>query len=139
MPSPQRVVMQGGRAKAYRPLPVEERRARLEEGLAAYGRGDFFLAHELLEPAWMGTDDLLERELVQGLIKLAAAYVHATRGNPRGVEKNLRGALARVRAGAAAGPQLGIDAAGLGAAIDERVGIGGPSDPPTIRRVQVSG
>ena len=32
--------------------------ARLRRrGLAAYERGDFFEAHELLEPAWMGTDD----------------------------------------------------------------------------------
>ena len=31
----------------------------------------------------MGTDDLPERELYQGLIKLAAAFVHGVRGNPR--------------------------------------------------------
>ena len=51
-------VLQGGRAKAYRPLPAAERREAFAAALAAYERGDFFLAHELLEPAWMGTDDL---------------------------------------------------------------------------------
>jgi predicted metal-dependent hydrolase len=103
-------VIQGGRAKAYRPLPAAERRAALEAGLAAYCDGDYFLAHELLEPAWMGTRDLAERELIQGVIKLAAAYVHEARGNPAGVEKNLRGARQRIAAGLGASKGLGIDA-----------------------------
>jgi predicted metal-dependent hydrolase len=110
--------MQGGRAKAYRPLPDEERRAALRDGLAAYERGDWFLAHELLEPAWMGTRDLAERELLQGLIKLAAAFVHGARSNPAGVAKNLRGARERVVAGRAAGAQLGIDADALVERVD---------------------
>jgi hypothetical protein len=84
--------MQGDRPKAYRPISPERRREALEDGLAAYGHGNFFEAHELLEPAWMGTSDLAERALYQGLIKLAAGYVHAVRGNPIGVTRNLRGA-----------------------------------------------
>ena len=84
--------MQGDRRKAYRPIAPDLRRDALEAGLTAFGQGDFFLAHELLEPAWMGTSDLAERALYQGLIKLAAGYVHAVRGNPIGVARNLRGA-----------------------------------------------
>ena len=60
--------------KAYRPMAAAERRTAFAAGLAAYDRGDAFLAHELLEPAWMGTDQLAEREVLQGLIKLAAAF-----------------------------------------------------------------
>ena len=66
----------------------------------------------------MGTRDLAERELIQGLIKLAAALVHQARGNPRGVDKNLRGARARIAAGAEAGPKLGIEVAALFDSID---------------------
>ena len=44
----------------------------------------------------MGTDDPAERALLQGLIKLAAAYVHDVRGNPAGIRKNLDGARARL-------------------------------------------
>ncbi len=102
-------MLQGGRAKAYRPMAAPARRRALDAGLAAYDRGDFFLAHELLEPAWMGTSNVEERELLQGLIKLAAAYVHAVRGNPAGVAKNLRGASLRLEAGAGAGTRLDID------------------------------
>ena len=90
------IVGRDGRAKAYRPLPAKEREVALAAGLAAYDRGDFFEAHELLEPAWMGTDDLAERALLQGLIKLAAAYVHSVRGNPAGIARNLEGARNRL-------------------------------------------
>jgi predicted metal-dependent hydrolase len=97
-----RFVLQGDRRKAFRPLSPEQRRQALDDGLAAYDRGDFFEAHELLEPAWMGTDDLGERAFLQGLIKLAAAFVHAARGNPLGVAKNLAGARDRLRTEGAA-------------------------------------
>ena len=94
-------VMERGRSKAYRPLPTEVRTAAVERGLAAYGRGAWYLAHEELEPAWMGTDDPAERAVLSGLIKLAAAYVHAARGNVLGVRTNLRGARERLRTAAA--------------------------------------
>jgi predicted metal-dependent hydrolase len=112
------VILQGGRAKAYRPIPEAARRRAIEEGLAAYARDDWFLAHELLEPAWMGTSDIAERELIQGLIKLAAAFVHGARSNPAGVAKNLRGARDRIDAGRAAGPSIGVEADALVDAID---------------------
>jgi hypothetical protein len=102
-PESRRTVLQGGRAKAYRPLAEADRRRAFLAGIAAYERGDFFHAHELLEPAWMGTDDPIERDLHQGLIKLAAGYVHAVRGNPEGMLKNLRGARERLEAVVEAG------------------------------------
>ena len=84
-------ILQGGRAKAYRPLPETERLAAYERGLAAYDRGDFFEAHEILEPAWMGTADIGERELYQGLIKVAAGFVHARPRQPAGDRPQPRG------------------------------------------------
>ncbi len=113
-------VLQGGRRKAYRPLPAEKRREALDAALAAYEGGDYFEAHELLEPAWMGTDDELERELYQGLIKLAAGGVHQVRGNPRGVANNLLGARQRLaRVAEAAAPDAGLDLRALLLSIDE--------------------
>lgn len=124
-------ILQGGRAKAYRPLPAAARRRALREGLDAYDRGDFFLAHELLEPAWMGTADLPERELLQGLIKLAAANVHAVRGNAAGIRKNLEGAKARLAEAGSAGSRFGLDSAALVAAVEDRLsGAIGVDDPP---------
>lgn len=90
------VIGRDGRAKAYRPLPADRRAAAVSAGLHAYESGDYFEAHELLEPAWMGTDVPADRALLQGLIKLAAAYVHGVRGNPAGIARNLEGARARL-------------------------------------------
>ena len=123
-----------GRAKAYRPVAPRERTAAVIAGLQAYAAGDFFEAHELMEPAWMGTDDPAERELIQGLIKLAAADVHGVRGNPRGVARNLEGArdrLRRVPDGDAIA-DLRFDLPGLLDAIDRRLtelAADRPTDP----------
>ena len=132
-----RTILQGGRAKAYRPIPEAERQAALTAGLEAYDRGDWFLAHELLEPAWMGTEDLAERELLQGLIKLAAAFVHGSRSNPAGVAKNLEGARERLLAGRAAGAHLGVHADELIQRVDGWLASGGP--PIEIPRTSSSG
>jgi hypothetical protein len=142
-------ILQGGRAKAYRQLPDAARLAALRAGLSAYRRGDFFEAHELLEPAWMGASDPAERDYHQGLIKLAAAYVHAVRGNPLGVRKNLVGARARLASSADAGgpalvrsarPELDLDLTALIATIDDRLArldrgeAVWPSRAPRLRR-----
>ncbi len=117
------VVGPDGRAKAFRPLPAETRAVALEAGLAAYDRGDYFEAHELLEPAWMGTDDLAERALLQGLIKLAAAYVHSVRGNPAGIARNLEGARSRLEEAREDGRHTaGLDLNALLHDIDARLG-----------------
>ena len=112
-PVPDRIVQADGRAKAYRPLPLGERRAAVLAGLHEYEAGEPFEAHEAWEPAWMGTDDVAERALLQGLIKVAAAEVHAGRGNAAGVARNLEGALDRLRfardAGTSSAPGMVVD------------------------------
>ncbi len=71
----------------------------------------------------MGTDEPGERDVLQGLIKLSAAFVHAARGNPTGIGKNLRGARDRLAtpAAIAVGPELGIDVGRLIDRIGERL------------------
>ncbi len=114
-------IVSRGRRKAYRPMAAGDRRIALEKALAAYARGDYFEAHELLEPAWLGTADPAERDLLGGIIKLSAAYVHGARGNPPGIAKNLQGARDRLADGASAGSAAGIDVTVLLADIDERL------------------
>ncbi|MGK2851252.1 MAG: DUF309 domain-containing protein [Candidatus Limnocylindrales bacterium] len=137
-PTPKRVVQLDGRSKVYRPLPAAARAAAVLQGLRLYAAGEAFDAHEAWEPAWMGTDDLGERALLQGLIKLAAADVHGQRGNPPGVARNLEGALERLRSAAAAGtstaPGVSIDLVALIDAAAARLvlaarGEGSPSIP----------
>ena len=137
----QTVVGRDGRAKAYRPLPIADREAALAAGLAAYERGDYFEAHELLEPAWMGTADFAERAVLQGLIKLAAAYVHAVRGNPRGIARNLEGARERLAEAHEDGRHdAGLDLVRLLADVDLRIAdlaarpAGSPLPAPALSR-----
>lgn len=130
------VVGRDGRAKAFRPLSAGKRANALAAGLAAYERGDFFEAHEHLEPAWMGTDDPAERALLQGLIKVAAAYVHDVRGNPLGIARNLEGARALLVEAATDGPAVNVARIEIGeliVAIDLRLAnlIAHP-DQPTL-------
>ena len=140
------VVGSDGRAKAYRPISIGQRAAAVAAGFEAYEQGDFFAAHEHLEPAWMGTDDPIERAWLQGLIKLAAAYVHGVRGNPAGIVRNLEGARSRLAEAAAVGPTVTgpdgsrLDVAELVAAIDLRLAdlaahaAGATLEPPDLRR-----
>ena len=113
-------------------MPAAARRRAFEAGLAAYANDDFFLAHELLEPPWMGARDLAERELIQGVIKLAAAFVHGARSNPAGIEKNLRGARDRLAGARAAGVRLEVDVPALLAAIDVRLSEPARASDPAI-------
>ena len=110
-----------GRAKAYRPMAAPARQAALEAFLETYAAGEFYEAHELLEPAWMGSPDPAERELYSGLIKLAAAFVHNARPNAAGTMKNLRGA--RVRLAGAKVAQPPVDVAAILAAIDASLAL----------------
>jgi hypothetical protein len=128
-------VLQGGRAKAYRPLPVAARAAAVREGLEAYRRGDAFLAHELLEPAWMGTADEAERELLQGLIKLAAGFVHAARDNSLGVTKNLVGAREHL---AAAGIAEAGASGGAGPGVRGALSASGSIAVPELASIDVA-
>jgi predicted metal-dependent hydrolase len=144
-----RLIDSDGRAKVYRPLDPAHRRSAREAGIATYEEGGFFEAHELMEPAWMGSADQAERDLDQGLIKLAAAYVHAQRGNPIGMRKNLAGARRRLaavvgapegagdRAQQAAGVDAGLLLERVESALEavERLGPGAQEDEPLVQRI----
>ena len=87
------------------------------EFLARYRAGAHWSAHEVLEDLWRATEEPQRRLFYQGLIQLAAAMVHAERGNLRGVQGLLAKAAAKLRAVAQpAGAQpAGAQPAGAGA------------------------
>lgn len=58
------------------------------EGVAAFNRGAYFLAHERWEEWWIASGRP-ERGISKALIQLAAAMYHLHRGNPRGCAKLL--------------------------------------------------
>jgi hypothetical protein len=68
--------------------------------IGCWNEARFFEAHEVLEGLWIRTRDEGQR----GLIQLAAALYHVTRGNARGAIRMIDRALPRLRGAAAAGP-----------------------------------
>ncbi len=63
------------------------------EGVRHFNEGRFFEAHEAWELLWRRAEGASpEREIVQGLIQLAAACHHLTRNNPSGAEGCLKNA-----------------------------------------------
>jgi hypothetical protein len=62
--------------------------------------------------------------------------VHAVRGNPAGIARNLAGARGHLGATRRSGPAWGIDVPDLLAAIDARLADPGLATvPPVIRRI----
>ena len=55
-------------------------------GLELFNRRQYFEAHELLESAWRAEPGPV-RELYRGILQVAVAYLHITRGNYRGAVK----------------------------------------------------
>jgi predicted metal-dependent hydrolase len=94
-------------------LTVDELAGRLGElrkALDEFNDGYYFESHETLEDLWIVTP-LPERTLFQGMIQIAAAYVHLARGEAAGAVKLLDAAVAKLRGFA---PQhLGIDIAAM--------------------------
>ena len=93
-----------GDAASHRPQPYLE-------CLRRYNAGAHWHAHEVLEDLWRATREPERRGFYQGIIQLAAAFVHAERGNMRGVQRLLAKAAAKL--GAVSSPYLGLDVAQL--------------------------
>jgi predicted metal-dependent hydrolase len=111
------------------PLLTEaELRSRLGEfyrALEEFNDGYYFESHETLEDLWMVTP-LPERTFFQGVIQLAAAFVHLFRHEYPGILKLLDAAIDKL-SGFTPG-QFGVDVTGLvaevGAARDEIAALG---------------
>ncbi|OGO50333.1 MAG: hypothetical protein A2148_06620 [Chloroflexi bacterium RBG_16_68_14] len=89
---------------------MEERRPILLAGIQQYNGGYFFEAHETWEELWLPSPWPMRRFL-QGMIQLAAAFVHLARHEYPGTIRLLDRAVEKLEAFS---PQyLGIDAARL--------------------------
>ncbi len=67
----------------------------LERGLELIREGAYFEAHEELEDEWRVASSA-ERDFLQGLVHVAVAWLHATRGNRPGCERQLAKAARRL-------------------------------------------
>jgi hypothetical protein len=89
---------------------VEERRPVLLRGIEQYNAGYFFEAHETWEELWLQSPWPV-RNFLQGIIQLAAAFVHLMRHEYQGTIRLLGHALEKLEGFPP--DYLGIDAARL--------------------------
>ncbi len=59
---------------------------RGRDGIALFNHGEYFEAHEALEDAWRDEESEI-RDLYRGILQIAVAYLHITRGNYAGAVK----------------------------------------------------
>lgn len=107
------------------------------EGIALFNQHSFFEAHEVLEDVWRAASEP-ERKFLQGLIQVAVALHHHSRGNLVGC----RSLLDRARRNLSTYPAEygGVDLGGLLDSVDrwrEALHQGNPAPPfPKLRMAQ---
>lgn len=77
------------------PEQLTARLGELQRAIEEYNDGYYFASHETLETLWMVTP-WPERQLLQAIIQLAAAFVHLVRGEYEGVVKLLDASEAKL-------------------------------------------
>ena len=75
-----------------RPTETEE---KFRKGLDQFNHGRFFDAHETWEEIWLPSPEP-EKTFLQGIIQVAAAFHHYTRGNRAGAHSLLRAGLKKL-------------------------------------------
>ena len=64
-------------------------------GIEQFNAGRFFEAHEVWEEVWLRSPEP-EKTFLQGIIQIAAAFHHYSRGNARGTRSLLEAGLGRL-------------------------------------------
>jgi len=78
--------------RSLRPHEADE---KFRKGLEQFNRRRFFDAHETWEEIWLPTPEP-EKTFLQGIIQVAAAFHHYTRGNHAGTRSLLQAGLKKL-------------------------------------------
>lgn len=111
-------------------MTPETRRHAVAAAQAAFNSGDFWVAHEALEPVWRSIirDDPAQARVWQGLIQAAAALLHRERRNRHGVA--VVGAAALEKLAGAQHPGVEIETVRFRAMLARA--LAGEGDPPRM-------
>jgi hypothetical protein len=89
------------------PLDAAEADRLFREGVALFNGARYWHAHEAWETLWRAAPDP-ERDFYQGLIQLAAGFLHLARRNRRGARNKLAEGIARLEPYGASHAGIGI-------------------------------
>ena len=70
-------------------------RGKFRNGIILFNSAEFFKAHEVWEEIWLAASEP-EKTFLQGLIQMAAAFHHYSRGNRAGTQSLLTAALEKL-------------------------------------------
>lgn len=73
----------------------DSHRDKFHKGIILFNSGEFFKAHEVWEEIWLRASEP-EKTFLQGLIQLAAAFHHYSRGNRAGTQSLVTSALQKL-------------------------------------------
>ena len=96
--------------RPFRSMPdtgdkVHQQAAKFRQGIAQFNARHFFDAHETWEEIWLQAAEP-DKTFFQGIIQIAAAFHHYTRGNVRGACSLLTAGLRRLAAFSAVHPGI---------------------------------
>ena len=74
---------------------LESNREKFRDGIMLFNSGEFFKAHEIWEEIWLAAAEP-DKTFLQGLIQLAAAFHHSSRGNQNGGQSLAAAALTKL-------------------------------------------
>lgn len=74
---------------------IDSNQNRFHSGVILFNSGEFFKAHEVWEEIWLAADEP-DKTFLQGLIQLAAAFHHYSRGNRAGTQSLVVAALEKL-------------------------------------------
>ena len=95
---------------------MEDLPHNVKQGLQAFNRGDFYLAHEYFEDAWRETPDEV-REFYRALLHLSGGYYRLTQNRAHAARKFFHRSLHWI--GQFPNPYLSIDTSALIDHLDE--------------------
>jgi len=90
-------------------MPTSEHQEKFRRGDEQFNTRHFFEAHETWEEIWLGSPEP-EKTFLQGIIQIAAAFHHYTRGNVQGTRTLLEAGLRRLESFPAVHNQLALEA-----------------------------
>lgn len=74
---------------------TESNEDKFHKGIILFNYGEFFKAHEVWEEIWLAAGEP-DKTFLQGLIQLAAAFHHYSRGNRAGTQSLVAAALEKL-------------------------------------------
>jgi predicted metal-dependent hydrolase len=90
-------------------MPKSEHQEKFRRGVEQFNTRRFFEAHETWEEIWLASPEP-EKTFLQGIIQIAAAFHHYSRGNTQGTRTLLEAGLRRLEGFPAVHNDLALEA-----------------------------